>query len=274
MKKAAAVLCMFIAAGITASAFAADEVPAGSLSVQTVEATVSVQPQVAQQTSILEQQQTSQPAEQYVETETSQAQPNQQPDENLQPNQSATEEAAAAAENKEKTKKDERIHPYIRADAGLTYTAFDVKYQDVTKELTGLQAMYNFGAGIKYKKGRFELAYHKRATMSDFLFFLINTNAWVENNAVMANVFYDYVSLKYFALYIGGGAGVNMWNSEFKTLGTKYTDNGTSFIGGIYLGASINTPIGFSIDFGVDYFYVNEPLMNSFVPKIGARLTF
>lgn len=273
MKKAAAVLCMFLAAGITASAFAAEESTAGSQTVQAVQATVSVQPQGAQQTSIEEQQQTPQPAEQY-KNETSQERQIQQTDENLQVNQSATEEADAPAENKEKTKKTERIHPYIRADAGLTYTAFDVKYQDVTKELTGLQAMYNFGAGIKYKKGRFELAYHKRATMSDFLFFIINTNAWVENNAVMANAFYDYVSLKYFALYIGGGAGVNMWNSEFKSFGDKYTDSGTSFIGGVYLGASINTPIGFSIDFGVDYFYVNEPLMNSFVPKIGARLTF
>lgn len=271
MKKAAAVflfMCCFISGLQTAAT--ADETATAAQPEQTVQAAVTMQTQENANVQTPEQQLTAPAsAEQTAET-----QPQLQQEQD-KPQPAVKEEPAASTEKKEeKSKKCERIHPYIRADAGFTYSAFDIKYQDVTKELAGLQAMYNCAAGIKYKKGRFELAYQQRGTMSDFLFFLIATSAWVENDAVMANAFYDFVSSEYFALYIGGGAGVNMWNSEFKSFGDKYTDSGTSFIGGVYLGASINTPIGFSIDFGVDYFYVNEPLMNSFVPKIGARLTF
>ncbi|MDD5102494.1 MAG: hypothetical protein PHH62_05880 [Endomicrobiaceae bacterium] len=266
MKKAVAILCMLFVAGVS-SILAADEVP--NQNPQEVKFQETQPPlQTPNQEKAVQELEETQLETQPIQLE------EQAPIEQLQPQQKVLEQPQPKSEDKKDSDKDDKIHLYLRADAGLTYTAFNVNYESKTKELTGLQGMYNFGAGIQYKRGRFELAYQERSTMSDFLFFLVNTNAWVDNNAIMTNAFYDFVSTKYFALYIGGGLGVNMWNSEFKSSGTKYTDSGTSFIGGTYLGASINTPVGFSIDFGVDYFYVSEPIMNSFVPKIGVRLTF
>ncbi|MDD5021390.1 MAG: hypothetical protein PHR82_04520 [Endomicrobiaceae bacterium] len=195
-----------------------------------------------------------------------------------EPVQVQTQETAQIKEQpkqKEEPKKS-RYHPYIRTDIGFTYTAFDIKYQGETAQFTGFQGMFNLAAGVKKERTRFELEYQSRATVSDVLFLIAGATASVENNAVMANAFYDFVSYKYFALYIGGGAGVNMWTNNYKNIITHVvtTDKGTSLTGGIYLGASINIPIGFSIDFGVDYLYISEPQMNSFVPKIGVRITF
>ena len=185
------------------------------------------------------------------------------------------EQVKEQPKQKEEPKKS-RYHPYIRTDIGFTYTAFDIKYQDETEQFTGFQGMFNIAAGVKKERTRFELEYQSRATVSDVLFLIAGATASVENNAVMANAFYDFVSYKYFALYIGSGVGLNMWTNSYKNIITHVvtTDNGTSLTGGIYLGASINIPIGFSIDFGVDYLYISEPQMNSFVPKIGARITF
>lgn len=172
--------------------------------------------------------------------------------------------------------KKSRYHPYIRMDMGFTYTGFDIKYQGETAKFSGFQGMVNFAAGVKKERTRFELDYQSRATVSDVLFIIAGSTASIESNSVMANAFYDFVSYKYFALYIGAGAGLNMWTNNYKNNITHVvtTDKGSSFTGGIYLGASINIPIGFSIDFGVDYLHVSEPQMNSFVPKIGARITF
>ncbi|MDD2524268.1 MAG: outer membrane beta-barrel protein [Endomicrobiaceae bacterium] len=265
MKKAVAIFCMLFVAGVSYS-IAADEVPnQNPQQVQFQEPQQQLQTP-NQQKAVQELEQTQPEQNQTIQLE------EQAPVEQLQPQPKGLEQPQSNKE--EKSDKDTKIHPYIRADAGFTYTAFDINYKDKTQSLAGFQGMYNFAAGIKYKRTRFEAAYQERATMSDFLFFIIKTEAWVENKAVMANVFYDFVSSKYFALYIGGGLGVNMWNSEFSSFGDEYTDSGTSVIGGAYLGASINTPIGFSIDFGVDYFHVTDPLMDSFVPKIGARLNF
>lgn len=176
---------------------------------------------------------------------------------------------------KEETK-DGKYHPYIRTDIGFTYTTFDIKYEGETSSFSGFQGMFNLAAGVKKERTRFELEYQSRATISDVLFIIAGATASSENNAIMANAFYDFVSYKYFALYIGGGVGFNMWKNKYENTYTHVvtTDSGTSFTGGIYLGASINIPIGFSIDFGVDYLYLSEPQMNSFVPKIGVRITF
>ena len=195
-----------------------------------------------------------------------------------EPVQVQTQEVAQVKEQpkqKEEPKKS-KYHPYIRMDMGFTYTGFDIKYEGETKQFTGFQGMVNVAAGVKKERTRFELDYQSRATVSDVLFIIAGSTASIENNAIMANAFYDFVSYKYFALYIGGGVGVNMWTNNYKNNFTHVvtTDKGTSLAGGIYLGSSINIPIGFSIDFGVDYLYISEPQMNSFVPKIGARITF
>lgn len=195
-----------------------------------------------------------------------------------EPVQVQTQEAAQVKEQpkQQEEPKKSRYHPYIRMDMGFTYTGFDVKYQGETAKFSGFQGMVNFAAGVKKERTRFELDYQSRATVSDVLFIIAGSTASIENKAVMANAFYDFVSYKYFALYIGGGAGLNMWTNNYKNNITHVvtTDSGSSFAGGIYLGSSINIPIGLSIDFGVDYLYVSEPQMNSFVPKIGARITF
>lgn len=171
------------------------------------------------------------------------------------------------------SKDSDRWCPYVRMDAGFTYATFTVEDND----LSGWQGLYNIGLGAKYKRARFDLAYQTRATITNVLLAPLY-NVTVYNQALMANAYYDFVSAPFFALYIGGGAGMNNWEYEIKDLSSQTEkENGTSFIGGIYLGASINVPVKvvmLSIDFGVDYYYIEKPMMNSFVPKIGARLTF
>ena len=161
---------------------------------------------------------------------------------------------------------------YLRADAGVTYV--DINVQDY--DLGGFQGMFNFAAGGQKGRWRAELAFQERATVSElFSSLLTQTMASLEQRALLVNGFYDVLASKHFAWYVGGGAGVNNYESivSYQNTGVENTEKGFSAILGAYTGLSINFEhVGF--DLGVDYFYTFKPSVNALVPKIGMRIIF
>lgn len=161
---------------------------------------------------------------------------------------------------------------YLRADAGLTYSDLEVKEYD----LGGFQGMFNFAGGVQKARWRAELNYQERATVSElFSSLLTQTMASMEQHAFLLNGYYDIFSSKYFAWYLGAGAGLNSYETvvTYQNTGIKTTEDGYSLIAGAYTGLSINFEhIG--IDLGVDYYYTYKPNQNTIVPKIGLRVIF
>lgn len=169
------------------------------------------------------------------------------------------------------------VRPYVRADAGMTYSSFEV---GPGEDLTGLQFIGNFALGAEYKRSRLELAYQPREAVSDVIYMLIDTYASVSGDVFMVNYFYDFFYAKYFDLYIGAGAGVDCWDSVSRASfsgAEEVKKKGESFLGALYLGMSFNIPTQYlvtSIDMGIDYYYERHFKMNNIAPKVGLRLTF
>ena len=169
------------------------------------------------------------------------------------------------------------VRPYVRADAWLTYSSFELGSGE---DLTGFQFIGNLALGAEYKRSRVELAYQPREAVSDVIYMLADTFASVSGDVFMVNYFYDFFYAKYFDLYIGAGVGVDKWESVSRATisGSKdVKDDGTSFIGGLYLGMSFNIPMKYivtSLDMGVDYYYERHFKTNNFVPKVGLRFGF
>lgn len=161
---------------------------------------------------------------------------------------------------------------YLRADAGLTYSDLIVDNYD----LGGFQGMFNFAGGAQNNRWRAELNYQERATISEvFSSLLTQTMASMEQHALMLNGYYDLFSSKYFAWYLGAGAGVNRYEKviTYQNTGVETSETGYSTILGAYTGLSINFE-HFGIDVGVDYYYTYKPNLNNIVPKIGLRIIF
>lgn len=161
---------------------------------------------------------------------------------------------------------------YLRADAGITYSDLTVDEYD----LGGFQGMFNFAAGAQKERWRVELAYQERATVSElFSSLLTQTMASMEQHAFLLNGYYDVLSSKYLAWYIGAGAGLNAYEKTitYQTSGIEKIEDGFSSIFGAFTGVSLNFEhVG--IDLGVDYYYTYKPNLNSLVPKIGLRVIF
>lgn len=161
---------------------------------------------------------------------------------------------------------------YLRADAGITYSDATVMDYDIS----GFQGMFNFAVGAQKDKLRLELALQERATVSEmFSSLLTQTVATLDQQALMLNGYYNILSSKYFAWYLGAGAGVNRYDAiiSYNDTNTEAEEKGYSAILGAYTGLSINFDyVGF--DIGVDYFYTFKPSINSLVPKIGVRVMF
>lgn len=161
---------------------------------------------------------------------------------------------------------------YLRADAGITYSDLTVDDYD----LGGFQGMFNFVAGGQKGPWRAELAYQERATVSElFSSLLTQTMASMEQHALLLNGYYDVLSYKHFAWYVGGGAGLNSYEKiiKYQDTGTEIVEDGYSPIFGAFTGLSLNFEhIG--VDLGVDYYYTYKPSLNSIVPKIGLRVIF
>lgn len=159
---------------------------------------------------------------------------------------------------------------YLRADAGFTYSDIDVSNYD----LSGFQGMFNFAAGGQNGRWRAELAFQERATVSEmFSSLLTQTMATLEQHALIVNGYYDVLSYKHFAWYVGAGAGINGYESRVSYPEKDVTEDGYSPILGTYTGLSLNFE-HLGIDVGIDYFYTYRPNINSLVPKIGLRIIF
>jgi len=171
------------------------------------------------------------------------------------------------------TSADDKIHPFIRMDMGFTYASFSYK----NASLGEFQGMYDLGAGIQYKRGRFELNYQARQSVSNPISAIFGLGITeVSMNSIMLNAYYDFVKSKSFAMYIGAGAGGNFWNLKTHD-SILHEDNeysGTSFAGAGYLGMIIGLFAGLGMDLGLDYYFVNDLQMNTIMPKIGLRYTF
>lgn len=163
--------------------------------------------------------------------------------------------------------------PYFRADAQAAYSAFTLAGSNGDQDLTGFQGVYDFALGANYKRGRFELAYQKRGAVSDAIFLFAATTAFVDNDAVLANAYYDFVKAGFFSMYIGGGMGVNKWSSEITSFGHTYSDDGYAFIGGAYLGMSFAIYM-VNLDFGMNYYYISKLDMNTLGFMAGVRINF
>ena len=91
--------------------------------------------------------------------------------------------------------------------------------------------------------------------------------------AGMVNVYYDYIRSKNFAMYIGSGIGIDYYELTMKTWTDYYEDSGYSCILGGYTGLTFIMD-KFSIDLGINYYYVDKPETNTFAPKISVRYAF
>lgn len=158
-------------------------------------------------------------------------------------------------------------------DMGFTYASFSYK----NASLGEFQGMYDLGAGIQYKRGRFELNYQARQSVSNPISAIFGLGITeVSMNSIMLNAYYDFVKSKSFAMYIGAGAGGNFWNLKTHD-SILHEDNeysGTSFAGAGYFGMIIGLFAGLGMDLGLDYYFVNDLQMNTIMPKIGLRYTF
>lgn len=188
---------------------------------------------------------------------------------------SCEETKAVKPEEKKQCDKsaDGKIHPFIRMDMGFTYASFSYK----NASLGEFQGMYDLGAGIEYKRGRFELNYQARQSISNPISAVFGLGITeVSMNSIMLNAYYDFVKSKSFAMYIGAGAGGNFWNltTHDSILHQDQSYSGTSFAGAGYFGMIIGLFAGLGMDLGLDYYFVNDLKMNTIMPKIGLRYTF
>lgn len=164
------------------------------------------------------------------------------------------------------------IKPYFRADAGLTYSESSVMGYDVS----GFQGMYNFALGAQKDRIRAELVFQERATISE-MFSAILTQRMValDERSLLLNGYYNFLNYKYFAAYVGAGAGGSYYKATVNDNNIEYEqeESGYSAVLGAYAGLSLilNHVI---FDLGVDYYYTFKPSMNSIVPKLGLRIKF
>lgn len=164
------------------------------------------------------------------------------------------------------------VKPYFRADAGITYASSSVMGYDVS----GFQGMYNFALGAQKDRIRAELVFQERATISE-MFSAILTQRMValDERSLLLNGYYNLLNYKYFAAYVGAGAGGSYYKATVNDNNIEYEqeESGYSAVLGAYAGLSLilNHVI---FDLGVDYYYAFKPSMNSIVPKLGLRIKF
>ncbi|MCL2799367.1 MAG: hypothetical protein FWD54_03725 [Endomicrobia bacterium] len=171
--------------------------------------------------------------------------------------------------------------PYISMDAQLSLGIVEVQTPEADwglKKATSIGGLFNMGLGVKHERARMELSYLSRGSANDILSWLFTgVISASSEQAGMINFYYDYLSTRVFAMYIGGGAGISSWEqrTNYVWLGSDYTYNrsGTDFIGGIYTGMSFTIADAFSIDLGLNYYRTSVLNFSSFGWKFGLRYT-
>ncbi|MDR1695285.1 MAG: outer membrane beta-barrel protein [Endomicrobium sp.] len=172
--------------------------------------------------------------------------------------------------------------PYVSADAQLSLGFVEVETPNTDwglKSATSIGGLFNFGLGVKHERVRMELSYLTRGSSNDIISWLLTGVVSVSSErAGMLNFYYDYLSTRVFAMYIGAGAGVSQWKqtTNYAWLGSDHTyiRDGTDFIGGVYTGMSFTIADAFSIDLGFSYYHTNTLKFNSLGLKLGTRYTF
>lgn len=162
--------------------------------------------------------------------------------------------------------------PYLTSDLGVTYTDATIHGYD----MSGFTGVFNIGAGMRNDRARIGITYQKRDTISElFSSWITETNASLDEQAVMANVSYDIISTNWVAVYVGAGAGANFYDFklEYDDGRPDYTESGTGFIGNLSAGVTLRIAhVGLTI--GADYGYASHPRSTTITPRIGLNLSF
>ena len=169
---------------------------------------------------------------------------------------------------------DDVLYKYINLDACLSMGSTQT-YDNEGDErgMVSVGFLGNIAFGLQLNRMRYEIAYQERAEVSELLQTMLGLISTLTIRACMANVYYDYLRSEHFAMYIGAGAGVDYYKLTMKTWTDYYEDTGYSCILGGYTGLTFIMN-QFSIDLGLNYYYINKPETNSFAPKISFRYAF
>jgi opacity protein-like surface antigen len=172
--------------------------------------------------------------------------------------------------------------PYITMDVQLGFGSVIVqKPTNVDWDLnraTAVGGLYNLGLGLKHNRFRIEGDYLFRATMNDTISWLVTgvVTATGEEAGIL-NIYYDYLSKKFFSMYIGGGAGFSSWSQAiaYTWLGSEqyFNRSGTDLMLGLYTGMAFTIKDTLSIDLGLTYYHTNTIDLSSFGVKFGLRYT-
>ncbi len=162
--------------------------------------------------------------------------------------------------------------PYIGVNFGINASDVSVHGED----FFDFGGVFNFEAGARYnKRYRLALNYQSRAEVSELFQILFGHVISITNDAVRINGYYDYVSLKHFAMYIGAGLGGDWYDYKI----TERLDNSEKSEHGLTFTAGATTGLSFSfwhmaIDLGFSFDYIVYPQIYSYGPNIGLRYNF
>jgi opacity protein-like surface antigen len=169
---------------------------------------------------------------------------------------------------------DDILYKYVNLDACLsagTTETYDKKGSRWGMASIGF--LYNLAFGLQYNRLRCELAYQERAEVSELVQTMLGLISTFSTRAGMINGYYDYVRSEHFAMYIGTGVGVDYYELKMRNWVENYEDSGYSCILGGYTGLTFIMD-QFSIDLGLNYYYINKPETQTFAPKISFRYAF
>lgn len=169
---------------------------------------------------------------------------------------------------------DDVLYKYINLDTCLSVGSTETyDNKDNKRRMVSIGFLGNLAFGLQLNRMRYELSYQERAEVSEMLQTMLGLVSTLTIRALMANVYYDYLRSKRFAMYVGAGAGADYYELTMKSWSDLYKDSGYSCILGAYTGLTfiINQ---FSIDLGINYYYVDKPETNTFAPKLSVRYAF
>lgn len=162
--------------------------------------------------------------------------------------------------------------PYLTSDFGMTYS--DVHFHGY--DLSGFTGVFNIGAGLRNDRTRVQLTYQKRDTVSEiFSSWVSQTDASLDQQSLMAGVYYDLVQTGWFTTYVGASAGVNYYDFslDYNDGRPSESESGYGFIGGVSAGVGLRiSHISFTL--GADYNYIARPRASSITPRVGLSLAF
>jgi len=161
--------------------------------------------------------------------------------------------------------------PYIGANVGVTASDTRVEADD----FFDFGAVGNFELGVRYNRYRLALNYQSRAEVSEMFQILAGHTSAIKNDAIRINGYYDYLSSKHFAMYIGAGIGGDRYHY---TITPNYNaptkeKHGITFTTGLTTGMSFSF-WHLSLDLGFSFDYIVSPRIYSYSPNIGLRYNF